>query len=284
MMLRPKSISVEGTRTISGWSGEKIQMLGAAGLRVKPRQRSSIARQTLSKAGRAISMCARLVPPMSDDMTRWIAFLAVSSALLFSPGARARTGEESVLWVTDTDGTMESAWLVNVPAGSSDFFSVAHDVVTAQQTEELCASLPITAISLSVADFGSATTFPRVGVYRSNLGLDPTGNTPELSLPLVQVFNPVVTPKQMFDFVEVDTPEATIPGGTTKLHAVVQLPPNDTGQLAIGADTSSTPRGTSFMSEDGYQQPAVPFFGGNLGLNIGQDNGTSKTDGRLRVS
>jgi hypothetical protein len=216
-------------------------------------------------------------------MTRWIPCLALSFVVPAILEPRARAGEESVLWITDTDGTIESGWVVSLPSGSSDYFSVAHDVVTAPQTEELCASLPITAMSISVADFGAATSFPRVGVYRSNLGLDASGNTPDLGSPLVQVFNPALSPTHLFDFVPVDTGEVSIPSGATKVHAVVQLPNNDTGQLAVGADTNSTPRGTSFQSEDGYQTLAKPFFG-NLGLNIGQDNGTSKTDGRLRVS
>ncbi|MFO0982965.1 MAG: hypothetical protein U1E76_14755 [Planctomycetota bacterium] len=217
-------------------------------------------------------------------MTRLLALLrvAIFVGVCLVPAALPQSLEDAALWVSDTDGSIESGWIVQLPAGSADYFNVAHAVTAAANADELSLALPVTAIGVSVADFGALVTFPAVGVFFANLALDASGNTPDLAAPLSRVSSPALAPSGLFDFVAIDLPDATIPSGTTKLHAVVQLPAGETGQLAVGADTSGA-AGTSFSTRNGYVSIGQPFPG-NLGLNVGQDNGTSKTDGRLRLA
>jgi hypothetical protein len=200
---------------------------------------------------------------------------------------------DSTIWVTDLKGAIDSGWVVSFPTGSSDFFSVAHNVVPGLgNSEDVVDGLPVTGIALSVNDFGSTSTFPMVGVFYSNFVLDPSGMTPDLQQPISTVTNPVTGTPPLFAFVPIDLPEVAIAPGTSIVNAVVQEPPGDSGLLSIGGDDTDHASGNSTWSQDGYATPAIVFTFIDWGLNPGQDNlsTTSCTpadrlpNGRLRVS
>src|SRR5215510_10621479 len=89
-----------------------------------------------------------------------------------APATLAGDVEASTIWVTDLQGAIDSGWVITVPTGSSDYFSVAHHVAPGNSNgADLAEALPIVGVAVSVADFGSGRTFPSVGVYQPNLTL-----------------------------------------------------------------------------------------------------------------
>lgn len=156
------------------------------------------------------------------------------------------------LSVTNTDGQLESGWVVSFPTGSSDFFNARHDGLSGR---------PIAGVSVGSADFGSGTAYPQAGLYDANLGLDASGNTPDLTSGfnsgLVNgggvVFNYVYGPFAGNQF-----------PATEPQHVIAQLAPGDSGLLGIGNDDTST---TLFAgwTLDGYTTPANGGY--NFGLN-----------------
>ncbi|MFN8549685.1 MAG: hypothetical protein U0527_17375, partial [Candidatus Eisenbacteria bacterium] len=200
---------------------------------------------------------------------------------------------DSSISITDVQREIKQGLVVQIPTGSSDYFNVAHAVQPGiGNSDEVVDGLPVTGISVSVADFGSGRTYPTVGIFASNLGLDPTGATPDLASPIVALASPPNPAPPLFTSVFFDTPEGTIAAGSTRAHATLQLPPGDSGLLAVGGSSGTVPTGTSYFTSDGYATTAKPLVGFDLGLNVEQDNSATtsckpadrKPHGRLRVS
>jgi hypothetical protein len=213
--------------------------------------------------------------------------LVLASCFVLAPVLRAGHDGESTIWVTRLKGEINGGWVVQFPTGSSDFFNVTHPVVAGSgNSESVVAGLPITGIGVAVTSFGGSQTFPIVGVYIANLGLDPSGNTPDLSQPISTVMSPPIPSGW-----PIDLPEGSIPPGAAQVHPVVQLPPGDSGLLGVGASTTSSPSGGSGYTIDGYATPAITLSFLDFGLNPGQDNDTTTScqpaarspHGRLRI-
>lgn len=220
------------------------------------------------------------------------AVLALGFLLLGVTRLLASGDAASAVWVTDVHGAMDSGWGVSFPAGPSDFFSVGHDVIAGSgNSEELVDGLPVNGLAVSIADFGTTATFPRVGVYNPNLGLDASGNTPDLGAPITEVLSPARAVSPFFNYVHFELPEGAISGGSTKAVAAVQFPPGDTS-LSVGADSNSSGVGNSGFTTDGYASASITVSFLDWGINVGQDNSSTTSckqadripNGRLRVS
>jgi hypothetical protein len=217
------------------------------------------------------------------------AFFGLATLAIAVAPAFAGHNADSTIWVTDTRGPCDSGWVVVFPTGTSDYYGVSHNVVAGiPDSEDVAQGMPLTGVSVSVADFASGRTYPTVGVY---LSVDPAQTQPDLSTPIVQTFSPVHGSPVLFTYVGFETAEGAIPTGTTRVHAVAQLPPGDSGLLGIGAD-STVGQGTSSFTSDGYATPAIIASFIDAGINPGQDNsattscksGDRKPHGRLRAS
>ncbi|MFO0981963.1 MAG: hypothetical protein U1E76_09510 [Planctomycetota bacterium] len=199
--------------------------------------------------------------------------LGLASLALAAP-ALANDTVDSAIYSTTTTRQPNSGWVVQFPTGSEDYFNAVFDVIAGSGNVDgptLADGLPVTAIALAVADFGSGRTYPRMGVYPSNLAVDSTGLTPDLASPISERLSPPLTAPALFDHVVWDLPEGAIPGGQTKVHGVEQFPPGDSGLLGIGADTAGTGPRAGFTT-DGYATPALVISFLEFGINPGQDN------------
>lgn len=202
-------------------------------------------------------------------------FAAAAAALLALP-ATAQQPEHP--HAAKTDGSMEGGWVVSIPAGTSDFFNTRHQAP---------ATGTAAGINVAVSDFGAASSYPRIGLYPANLGVDPTGDSPDISLPLAEANSPPVLGGPLHDHVDIALPTG-IPLNT---HVSVQFPPGDPGLLGVAADTDLNDRGgnsgpgapdphdASAFSQDAYATPGLPFDGlGDFGLGINH-LATSKLSG-----
>ena len=188
------------------------------------------------------------------------------SSLLF-----AAIGQDipSALHQAKTDGAPEHGRAVMIPAGPSDFMNVRYD---------LAPGTWVTGISISVADFGVTSSYPRVGLFGPNLNIDPSGNTPDLALPYSETQSPSVLGHPPLDHQDLDLIDFPSPSGPT--HAVVQFPPGNPGLLGVGSDedrsgdrggetpSSFNPFDSSGWTLDGYSTPSFPFSYGEFGLNV----------------
>jgi hypothetical protein len=165
------------------------------------------------------------------------------------------------------DGTIESGWVAQVPAGSSDYFNNDFGLVppTVNNVLGLC---------VSVLDFVTAVpAFPTAGVSDANLTVDPSGHTPDVSgAGVLCLIAPFTFPSGSF---ETTAGQYTchlcpmpVPGSSfqSEAHGWVQFPPGDSGLLAVGGDTTAS-NGCSFFTLDGYTTPAVTFFV-NWGIRV----------------
>lgn len=225
--------------------------------------------------------------------------LIVGVGLAFAPIARPGQTEADTIWITGVNqnisvgnySDMNSCWTVQVPTGSSDFFSVCFKVAPGiPNLPNVVDGLPVTGIAVSLCiPAGAAGLFPRIGVYYP---VAPGSCTPDLTNPVVELLNVLVPGPVPSSFIFFDTPEAFIAPGTSIVIAAVQLPPGDPAVIQIGGDASSSIAGTSFFSMDGYSTPAVPMLLADMGLSIGQDNSTTTScavalrapHGRLRIA
>lgn len=184
--------------------------------------------------------------------------------------------------VTKTDGVIEGGWVVAIPSGSSDFFNVRFDG----------AGRLVNGLSISVSDFGAATSFPVVGIYGANTGLDASGNTPDLSSPIATATNPAILGGPLFDYQFVQLSKATTPA---TYHAVVQFPPGDSGLLGVGGDSDTArnaggecggpnPIDSSGFTQDGYSTPAIASGFADFGLNPTLDPDNVAAQPKLRVT
>lgn len=124
---------------------------------------------------------------------------------------------------------MDSGWVVTIPSLTSDFFNKCSNVTPGigDTDSEVVGGLPINSVDISVADFGTTLTYSTVGVFRSNLGLDPSGLTPDLSLPIAMSTAVITTGTPLFTYQIFPTNVGTIPGGDTRVHSCVQFPVGD---------------------------------------------------------
>lgn len=230
------------------------------------------------------------------------AFFGFATLAIAAIPAFAQVGAtDSVLWSDAKGGLVDGGWVVQFPTASSDYFDATFTVSAGLDNTEngnVRDLLPMTGVSVSVTDFGSGRTYALVGMYNSNLGLDSSGETPDLASPVVTLTSPPLSPPPLFQFVTFNgTGDALLPGspgGQTRTHAVVQLPPGDSGLLGVGADSGSTGTtgGLSGFTTDGYTTPSIGASFLDFGMSAGQDNSATtsckaadrKPHGRLRAS
>ncbi|MEW6743980.1 MAG: hypothetical protein AB1486_14610 [Planctomycetota bacterium] len=156
---------------------------------------------------------------------------------------------------TNTDGSVESGWVVSFPTGDSDFFNSRHDGLIGR---------PIQGVSVASADFGSGLSYPVAGLFDANFTLDPTGNTPDLS---AGIGVPVPGGGAIYNWVYGSLGVTYFPASEPQ-HVVCQLPPGDSATLAIGNDDETTTL-FSGWTMDGFTTPANGGY--NFGMNANID-------------
>lgn len=178
-------------------------------------------------------------------------------------GAATVTASAQDMVINKTDGNYEGGWVVQIPSGSSDYFNVRTDAA---------GGTGAAGIHVNVADFGSSTPFPYVGITGSNTSLDPTGNTPDLSTTYGDNLGGLSSWLTGSTFVSVNnqfssSANVSLGAGT---HVVLQFPPFDPGLLGVGGDsdtrvrggdespgTGSNPFDSSYFTLDGYSTAAA---------------------------
>ncbi|MEW6744714.1 MAG: hypothetical protein AB1486_18330 [Planctomycetota bacterium] len=151
--------------------------------------------------------------------------------------------------VTNTDGSLESAWVESHP-GPSDYWNSRFDGLSGR---------PIAGVAAGSADLGVDWVYPRAGLYDANWTLDPTGNTPDLSSGFTA--GPVPGGDVVFNYVFGSFGGSVVPVLEPQ-HVVCQSPPD--GLMGIGNDDDTT---TVFAgwTNNGYTPPAHGRY--NWGLN-----------------
>src|SRR5262245_37000152 len=184
---------------------------------------------------------------------------AFAACLFLAPLLQARPSGDSTIWSCVVPNVPDSAFNPSFPIISH--LSVAYAAVPTLNVEggTVSKTMPIKSVGVSIADFGSGLSFPTIGVFRPNVGLDASGNTPDLSLPVATPSSTPLPPGiPLFQYVAYDTSaKALIPPADATTVAVVQLPPGDSGLLTVGADGNPSTLQTSGYSTDGYATPAV---------------------------
>lgn len=133
--------------------------------------------------------------------------------------------------------------------------------------------LPLKGVGVSVADFGTTATYPTVGIFSPAIVLDPTGNTPDLALPITFSSAAITPGMPLFEYQHFPTvAQPLIPAADATSLAVIQFPPGDSGLLGVGGDQQTSSLGTSGYTTDGFTTPAVMPSFLDLGIAIGQDN------------
>ncbi|MFO0980646.1 MAG: hypothetical protein U1E76_02685 [Planctomycetota bacterium] len=230
-----------------------------------------------------------------DDIDGLSAFDPPADDDGFEDGGGGSCPGDPVLWSGLKRNLIDSGWVVTSPTGSADYFDATYGVIpgiTNVENGVLAGGLPIRCIAVSVADFGSGRTYPILGVFNSNLGLDPSGQTPDLHSPVAAVASPTLGAPPLFEFETFGGVVGSIPPGSSAVHVVGQLPPGDSGLLGIGADSTASATGNSGFTTDGYSTPSISASFLDFGLNPGQDNSATTSckssdrlpHGRLRAS
>ncbi|MEW6746188.1 MAG: hypothetical protein AB1486_25895 [Planctomycetota bacterium] len=159
---------------------------------------------------------------------------------------------------SNTDGTLEWPW--TGPhwwgQGPEDFVNARYDGL---------AGRPINGVSIAAHDYSEGASFALVGLFEANLGLDPTGNTPDLN-------HGITTVDPVFGG-DLDYVYATFGGTYTPSsdpqHVVVQMNPDDFG-LYVGCDEDEPRGGFSGWTSDGYMTPASDAWA-DLGMSVNID-------------
>lgn len=155
------------------------------------------------------------------------------------------------------DCTMESGWVVNIPALSSDYFNNSFGAKPSGVNG-------VTALTISVFDFVTATpAYPTSGVSTANTTVDASGNTPHVTgggvlatvSPFTFTSGTFATTCSQFVSHAVSVSGGAMTGPS--IHGWVQFPPGDPGLAGVGADTSSGTTGKSFFSLDAYTTPSI---------------------------
>jgi len=161
------------------------------------------------------------------------------------------------------DGVLDATiWKVQNPAGSNDYFNIEHGAATG-------AVNTLTDVEVASWNFcGVAAPWDEVGVYDSNLTLDPTGATPATPA-LASVLGQSV-PAAQSDW---GYPATTynhsdyVVGGGENFHAAAKWAGGDSciwmGSDTDGADPTSCPVSltSSYFTLDGYATPALLLSG-----------------------
>ncbi|MFO0980560.1 MAG: hypothetical protein U1E76_02245 [Planctomycetota bacterium] len=173
------------------------------------------------------------------------------------------TGADPTFGILD-DGTIENGWVVQFPAGPSDYFNNNFGDGTGKNG--------IVGVTVAVLDFVTTTpSYASAGVSNANLGVDPTGQTPDIGGALA-VVAPFTFTSGTFATTSAQyvSHAVGVAGGllTTKVHGWVQFTPGEPGFLGIGADTSSPANGLSGWSLDGYATPANVVSYANWGIRV----------------
>jgi hypothetical protein len=192
-------------------------------------------------------------------------FLLAAASVALLPVVASAQQRPEFIHNTKTDGSTEGGWVVQIPSGSSDYFNVRYDIPNTSYS----------GVHISMYDFGTATTYPSIGIWGTDFGLDPTGFTPDPSVVYTQATN-VPGGGLLNDYHDIDTPDVVVPAGTAQ--CVVQFPPGDAGLLGVGGDTDVIERGgnsgpgapdpfdSSAFTTNGYAAAAAVFGGGDWGL------------------
>ena len=194
--------------------------------------------------------------------------------LIVTNAAYANADDPCKLHISKTDGNIETCWSISSPAGPSDYVNVRYDYPGPPQ-RQACG------MSISVCDFGAASSYPIVGLYPANTALDPFGNTPDLSSPLETVTSPPILGGPVGDFCYVPFSSSVPLQGA--VHAVAQFPPGSL-DLLVGLDQDSVSHGgdecafnpwdSTYASDDSYSTFAFSVTTGEAGLNIVEDPDT----------
>lgn len=176
------------------------------------------------------------------------------------------------------DGTLDATiFKISNPAGPVDYFNVQHG--TTKKSSPVVNNL--TSVEVATWDFcGTTQSWSVVGVYDTNWGLDPTGSSPDLNLPLGTVANGSIAagagdwtfPAHVYDI-----PDVTA-NTTTAYHAVVGWQSGDSC-VWMGGDTTGTAddagfdcgnitNTTSHLSSTGYTTPAGSWSTQNMMIRI----------------
>jgi len=170
------------------------------------------------------------------------------------------------------DGILDSfIWKVNNPAGSGNWFNVHHGPVPSSVST-------LTGVDVATWNFCSlASPWNQVGIYDSNLTLDPSGGTPRL--PGLAVVFGQQTPAAQSDWgcpaTLFDTPDLVVPG-SVDLHSAVKWQTADSC-LWLGSDTDGTddafsntqiPATCTYFALDNFAAPAIQFSPANWMIRI----------------
>lgn len=225
------------------------------------------------------------------------ALFGLATLALVATTASAQV-ENASIWSHQigNDAAIDGGWVVSIPALTSDSFSAAYNVTAGvgdnNDRQFINGNMNVNGVGLSVADFGTTQTFTQVGVFRPNLALDPSGLTPNLSVPIATSTTTVTTGTPLFTFQFFPTTtDGDIPTGDTTAVASVQFPVGDPGLLGIGADSTASGTGNCGFTQDNYATPTIIASFIDMGINIGQDNTNTtsckqadrKLHGRLRA-
>jgi hypothetical protein len=209
---------------------------------------------------------------------RKVLFAAACLGLLVLP-AYAGDSAASTANLTNTDGNADSGWVVSNPAGSSDYFNTRYDNGPGHGS---IVGFSVVGVSLASADFGSGASYPTAGSFDANLGVDPSGNTPDLGSGSSATNVP--GSGIVFNWVYANIPNIVV--ASAPVHGVVQFPPGDPGLLGIMVDTQ--PAGVNNFSgftTDGYATPAVDGTGiGDMGMNLNIDLSAVNTHPHILLS
>lgn len=148
------------------------------------------------------------------------------------------------------DGTAEVYWKVFAPNGPSDAFNVDMD---ANNHDIRVVGMGMTMLNTGAVNAPAAGV---IGIFLDNLGVDPTGNTPDLGNSLSFKVSPLdVDPGVDNDIY--DIPDVTI-ASSLNTHLVHRGAPGDS-TIWLGSDTNGPQFGNSGFTTDGYSTPTIPF-------------------------
>lgn len=187
---------------------------------------------------------------------RKLLFAVACVGLLALPVLAQNIPPQHLNW-GNSDGELDSGWVVSIPAGSSDYFNSRYDSTN-------WAARRVAGVGLGSADFGSGTSYPMAGLFSANLGVDPSGNTPDLS----SGFSAGSVPGGgvVYNWVYGSFGGSVTPGSNPQ-HVTCQFPPGDSGLLGIGQDDDAPAGNHSGWTLDGYGTPSNGT-GADFGLNV----------------
>lgn len=188
-----------------------------------------------------------------------------------------------VCWGQFDDGQVENFWKDQNPAGPADYFNVRFGSFIDPNSGLPCQS-KVSDFQIPTYDtctiFSAGNPNPKwgsIGLYTANTGVDSTGNTPDLSNPVVSATSLSYTPGVLdfsypcstYDFPDVNTSTSSALAGLTNGHVVAGWNPGDTCTW-MGGDTDGTddagtstdacstiPSTSTFFTITGYSTAAI---------------------------